>query len=89
MTQLDFKRYKIGVDVGGTNTDSVLLDVTATSEPHRGVLASQKHPTTPNVTHGITAVIESLLAQTAIDKALISSVNIGTTVSLACPARWC
>ena len=34
---------RIGIDVGGTNTDAVLMDV-------RSVLAEVKTPTTPDVT---------------------------------------
>ena len=40
---------QIGIDVGGTHTDAVLLE-------DRRVLAEVKSPTTPEVTSGILAV---------------------------------
>ena len=73
------KRYRIGVDVGGTNTDAVVLDTLATDTPCREVLASQKTPTTPKVTDGIKASMKSILAQSKTDKTQIASLTIGTT----------
>lgn len=47
---------RLGVDVGGTNTDSVVLD-------GRGhVLAKAKTPMTPDVTAGIIQAIDLVLA---------------------------
>ncbi|KAH8655435.1 hypothetical protein BX600DRAFT_469632 [Xylariales sp. PMI_506] len=71
--------YRIGVDVGGTNTDAAILDVTAFETPGRGVLASCKSSTTPDVTSGITAAIETVLARSGVPKASVLSVTIGTT----------
>ncbi|KMQ46943.1 hypothetical protein A7C99_7054 [Trichophyton rubrum] len=71
--------YRIGVDVGGTNTDAAILDITASETPSRGVLASSKTPTTPDVTSGIKSVVESVLSKSGIDPAHILSVAIGTT----------
>ena len=47
---------RIGIDVGGTNTDAVLM---------RGqeVLASTKEPTTADVTTGVTDAIRTVLEQ--------------------------
>ena len=50
---------RIGVDVGGTNTDAVLMD-------NRTVLAKLKTPTTEDVTSGITTAIRSVLANPAV-----------------------
>ncbi|PKS06076.1 hypothetical protein jhhlp_007910 [Lomentospora prolificans] len=51
----------IGVDVGGTNTDAVLLD---TSQPGTSaVLSCHKSPTTPDVTDGVEAVLKALLSK--------------------------
>lgn len=47
------KPYCIGVDVGSTNTDAAIIDTTATETQSRGVCASSKTPTTPDVTTGI------------------------------------
>ncbi|KAI1618803.1 hypothetical protein EDD36DRAFT_455110 [Exophiala viscosa] len=71
--------YRIGVDVGGTNTDAAILDITAYDEPGRGVLASHKAPTTPDITSGIEAAIEAVLKASKVDQTRVSSVTIGTT----------
>lgn len=62
---------RIGIDVGGTNTDGVLLD-------GREVLRWAKQSTTENVTVGIQGVLKSLLGE-SVDPADIESVMIGTT----------
>ncbi|GLO68504.1 hydantoinase [Phaeobacter inhibens] len=62
----------IGVDVGGTNTDAVLLDGT-------DVLAFVKSPTTDDVGSGVVSAIKTILAQSGTDAARIESVMIGTT----------
>lgn len=72
--------YRIGVDVGGTNTDAAILDVTALETPGRGVLATCKATTTADITSGIASAIETVLAQSGgAAKADVLSVNIGTT----------
>ncbi|WP_435156644.1 hydantoinase/oxoprolinase N-terminal domain-containing protein [Amycolatopsis sacchari] len=63
---------RIGIDVGGTNTDAVLLD-------GREVLASTKTSTTADVTSGIVAAIDGLQRQRAFDPAAVQAVMIGTT----------
>ena len=49
-------RRRIGIDVGGTNTDAVLLEDGA-------VAAAVKTPTTPDVTTGITRALAALVEQ--------------------------
>jgi N-methylhydantoinase A/oxoprolinase/acetone carboxylase beta subunit len=71
--------YRIGVDVGGTNTDAAILDIKAFDSPSRGVLASHKASTTEDITSGIEASIKAVLNQSAVDKARVLSVTIGTT----------
>lgn len=71
--------YRVGVDVGGTNTDAAILDITAASSLSRGVLASSKSPTTPDITSGIKSVVEDVLKKSAVDVRKILSVAIGTT----------
>ena len=44
----------VGVDVGGTNTDAVLMDGTK-------LIASRKLPTTPDVSDGIVSAIRLVL----------------------------
>ncbi|PCH44913.1 DUF917-domain-containing protein [Wolfiporia cocos MD-104 SS10] len=70
---------RIGVDVGGTNTDGVLIDVTRLHEPSRGVLAHFKAPTTPNVSVGIEAAVREVLTLAAVPPECISCLSIGTT----------
>ena len=62
---------RIGIDVGGTNTDAVLL------EDDRVVHAT-KTPTTPDVTSGITTALRDLLREAA-SPGPIHAVMIGTT----------
>ncbi|KUL82687.1 hypothetical protein ZTR_09431 [Talaromyces verruculosus] len=71
--------YRIGVDVGGTNTDCAVIDVTATDNPSRGVSSSCKTPTTPDVTSGIYTAIINVLAKSQVNRKDVQSVAIGTT----------
>ena len=63
---------RIGVDVGGTNTDAVLMDGSQ-------LLASCKEPTTPDVSSGIVNAVTKILAAASISPASIKCVMIGTT----------
>ncbi|MFC3052145.1 hydantoinase/oxoprolinase N-terminal domain-containing protein [Kordiimonas pumila] len=63
---------RIGVDVGGTNTDAVLMD-------GRNVIAAQKTPTTENVSDGIVKAITSVLDQSGKSANAVKCVMIGTT----------
>jgi N-methylhydantoinase A/oxoprolinase/acetone carboxylase beta subunit len=63
---------RIGVDVGGTNTDAVLME-------DRRVVAKLKTPTSEDVTRGITTSILSVLDQSGTSTSEIASVMIGTT----------
>jgi N-methylhydantoinase A/oxoprolinase/acetone carboxylase beta subunit len=63
---------RIGVDVGGTNTDAVVMD-------GRKVLSTHKAPTTPNVSDGIVHAISRVREEARIDVASIGAVMIGTT----------
>lgn len=62
----------IGIDVGGTNTDAVLMDGLA-------VLAAIKTPTTEDVTSGIAAALTSLRQQYEYDPQSVDGVMVGTT----------
>src|SRR5881396_1206781 len=64
-------RRRIGIDVGGTNTDAVFLDGDR-------VAAAVKTPTTADVTSGITRALADLLAA-APAAARVDAVMIGTT----------
>ncbi|WP_447728671.1 hydantoinase/oxoprolinase N-terminal domain-containing protein [Sphingomonas koreensis] len=63
---------RIGVDVGGTNTDAVLMDGSA-------ILASTKQPTTADVSSGVAAAIAAVLGQGGIAAKAVRSVMVGTT----------
>lgn len=71
--------YRIGVDVGGTNTDAAVINITDTLSPSRGVCASSKTPTTTDVTTGIYTAIEDVLAKSKVNREEVLSVAIGTT----------
>jgi N-methylhydantoinase A/oxoprolinase/acetone carboxylase beta subunit len=64
---------RLGIDVGGTNTDAVVLD------REDRLLAKAKVPTTPDVTGGIRAAIDEVVAAGEFDLARITHVMLGTT----------
>jgi len=64
---------RLGIDVGGTHTDAVILDLA------NSVIATTKQPTTLDVTSGVRAAIAAVTSQPGIDKARISHVMLGTT----------
>ncbi|NQV07610.1 hydantoinase/oxoprolinase family protein [bacterium] len=63
---------RIGIDVGGTNTDAALMD-------GRSVVAEIKTPTTEDVTGGIVTALTSLLQTSGAVVGEIDGVMIGTT----------
>lgn len=63
---------RLGIDVGGTNTDAVVMD-------GRTVLSGIKTATTPDVTSGVRAAMEEAIGRAAIDKRQVRHVMIGTT----------
>ncbi|KAH8675957.1 hypothetical protein BX600DRAFT_377533 [Xylariales sp. PMI_506] len=73
------KRLRIGVDVGGTNTDGVILDPLRASESDKGIVASQKTPTTTNPSLGIIEAITSMFKSASVKPDQVASVTIGTT----------
>jgi N-methylhydantoinase A/oxoprolinase/acetone carboxylase beta subunit len=64
---------RLGVDVGGTNTDAVVLD------RDDRLVAKAKLPTTPEVTAGIEAAIAATVGEAQADPARITHVMLGTT----------
>ena len=62
---------RIGLDVGGTNTDAVLLEDDV-------VVAAVKTPTTPDVTRGVVAALQGLVRQAPAAREA-AAVMIGTT----------
>ncbi len=65
--------YKLGIDVGGTNTDAVLID------GDRRVVAEVKHPTSGDIYDGIVGAVRDVLAQVEIDRSEIRQAMLGTT----------
>lgn len=63
---------RLGIDVGGTNTDAVILDL------EDQVVARSKQSTTTDVTSGIQAAIAAVVAA-GLDKSRITHVMLGTT----------
>ena len=63
---------RIGIDVGGTNTDAVLMD-----GPQ--VVAKLKTPTTEDVTSGITTALRHVLKTSGTATDAVAGVMIGTT----------
>jgi N-methylhydantoinase A/oxoprolinase/acetone carboxylase beta subunit len=63
---------RIGIDVGGTNTDAVLIG-------EAGVVAAVKTPTTEDVTTGIRTALADLLARLGGDAGRVDAVMVGTT----------
>jgi N-methylhydantoinase A/oxoprolinase/acetone carboxylase beta subunit len=64
--------YRLGIDVGGTNTDAVIMQ-------HRTVASGVKAATTEDVTSGVLEAMEAAIAKAGIDRAKITHVMIGTT----------
>ena len=63
---------RIGVDVGGTNTDAVILDGTS-------VIGGTKSPTSPDILSGAKTAIKNALEQSGVSIDKIDAVMVGTT----------
>ena len=64
---------RIGIDVGGTNTDAVILD------NNNKLLAKHKTPTTADLTSGIASALEAVLGQVTEPVSRVTHVMLGTT----------
>src|SRR5207244_1111462 len=65
---------RLGIDVGGTNTDAVVMDEQA------DLLASFKSPTTPDVMSGVRAAVQGVVANhPELDLGAIGYAMLGTT----------
>jgi N-methylhydantoinase A/oxoprolinase/acetone carboxylase beta subunit len=63
---------RIGIDVGGANTDAVVMDGVS-------VLAGVKAATTADVMSGVLAALKAVLAESKLEPAAVDVVMIGTT----------
>ncbi len=66
------QRFKIGIDVGGTNTDAVLLAGST-------IVGSCKVATTADVTSGVQQAVVTVLSQTGTNPRDVTAVMVGTT----------
>ncbi|KAF4126096.1 N-methylhydantoinase A/oxoprolinase/acetone carboxylase, beta subunit [Geosmithia morbida] len=71
-------RLRVGIDVGGTNTDGVVLDPAETN-PDASIKAWHKTATTPDPSDGIDAALSHMFDVGGVDPSTVSSVTIGTT----------
>lgn len=65
--------YRIGIDVGGTNTDAVILD------DEFNVIAETKSPTTTDVSEGIYKAMEQVISASGVPRSQIKYAMLGTT----------
>lgn len=65
--------YKIGIDVGGTNTDAVILD------GQLNLVHSIKMPTTEDIQTGIAQAMRRVLEESGIDREKVTHAMLGTT----------
>ncbi len=66
-------KYRLGIDVGGTNTDAVILD------DRNSVVAKHKEATTQDISSGITKAVEHVLKESGIYPGDILEAMLGTT----------
>ena len=67
------KDLRVGIDVGGTNTDAVVMD------DRDRIVARTKQPTTADVTGGMQAALTTVIRALGDDAARIGRVMLGTT----------
>jgi N-methylhydantoinase A/oxoprolinase/acetone carboxylase beta subunit len=65
--------YKLGIDVGGTNTDAVLID------ENLNVISSVKQHTTSNIYDGILNAVRAVLERSGVNRNEIRQAMLGTT----------
>ena len=67
------KDLRVGIDVGGTNTDAVVMD------EYDRIIARTKQATTEDVTGGMQAALTAVIREIGDDAARIGRVMLGTT----------
>jgi N-methylhydantoinase A/oxoprolinase/acetone carboxylase beta subunit len=67
------KRYKIGIDIGGTNTDIVLVD------SNLNIVAHAKTSTTAQVQHGVKNALKIIIDEAKVKSEDIQGIFLGTT----------
>lgn len=66
-------KYKVGIDVGSTHTDAVVID------ENLNIVAAVKTMTTPDVTSGIVEALKLAVERSGVDPGDIKAVMFGTT----------
>src|SRR5579862_3942577 len=66
------RHLRLGVDVGSTSTDAVVMD-------GGSVIAAVKQPTAASVTEGIAAAVEAVIREARLAPHQIAAVLVGTT----------
>ncbi len=69
-------KYRVGIDVGSTNTDAVVIDEKG------GLIHAVKTPTTADVTTGVTRALTSVVEGSGVSRDEITAVMYGTTHGL-------
>jgi len=67
--------YRLGIDVGGTNTDAVIID------ENLQLVAKVKTPTTPDVSSGIFTAMRTVLEEAAIPPEEIKYTMLGQPIA--------
>src|SRR6201992_4199905 len=65
--------WRLGIDVGGTNTDAAVMDTADR------LIVTAKVPTTPDITGGVTAAVAAVMSAPGVEPVRISHVMLGTT----------
>ena len=65
--------YTIGIDIGGTNTDAVLIDA------QEKIVAATKTITTSDIATGFSQALKTLLAKASVEASSIRGLFLGTT----------
>ena len=68
----ELARLRLGIDVGGTNTDAVLMEGAR-------VVGAVKRGTSNDIAQGVIEAVSALLAETKINPSQVARVMIGTT----------
>jgi len=71
-------KYSIGIDIGGTNTDAVLVSRKA-GQSTPTIISAHKTATTQQIGQGIENVVSQLLEQSSVNRDEIGDVYVGTT----------
>lgn len=66
-------KYRMGIDVGGTNTDAVVID------DNEQVIAETKKPTTEDVSDGIYGAMREVLQKANVHRSHVRYAMLGTT----------